>query len=114
MTIYRGGSVDELELKQMLENHIRDQTQKWDEQARLTRELLERTARVETLLQSCPGCQVEIREQGKAIVKAAESAKSAHRRLNGIKTTVSIVALIVSTVIGAIFTVLNFIFRGHG
>lgn len=103
--------MDERELKQMLEHHIRDQTQ-------ISREMLERITRVETkqdsLLQACPTCQNEIKEQGKAIVAVTESSKSAHHRIDGIRTSAGLIATIVGTVIGAVFTMVNFILnRGH-
>ncbi|HWR45798.1 hypothetical protein [Sporomusa sp.] len=100
--------MDEQALKHMLENHIRDQTKISGNCWRITR--------VETkqysLLQTCPTCQAEIREQGKANYQSSESAKSAHHRIDGIYKSAGIVATIVSTVIGTIFTVLNFIFKG--
>ena len=103
--------MDERELKQMLEHHIREQT-------KISREMLERITRVETkqdsLLQSCPTCQNEIREQGKAIVAVTESSKAAHHRIDGIRTSAGLIASIIGTVIGAVFTMINFILnRGH-
>jgi hypothetical protein len=103
--------VDEHEVKQMLEHHIRDQT-------KISREMLERITRVETkqdsLLQACPTCQNEIKEQGKAIVAVTESSKSAHYRIDGIRTSACLIATILGTVIGAVFTMANFVLnRGH-
>jgi hypothetical protein len=80
--------VNESELKQLLENHIRDQTQWREEQNKFSRELLEKQTRTETkldsLLLTCPICQAELREQGKQIVAIDQSAKSAHHRIDGI------------------------------
>ncbi|HML33871.1 hypothetical protein [Sporomusa sphaeroides] len=96
--------MDEQELKQMLENHIRDQT-------KISRELLERITRVETkqdsLLQTCPACQLDIKEQGKAIVKVTESAKAAHHRIDGVYKA----AGLISAGVGLLISLLSFLFN---
>lgn len=88
------------------------------EEKSFEREVLDRLITIETTLKSltvqCPQCQAEIVASGKAIVALESSTKSAHHRIDGIKSTAGLIATIVGTVIGAVFTLVNFIInRGH-
>lgn len=110
--------MNELELKQMLENHIRDQTQWREEQNKFSRELLEKQTRTETkldsLLLTCPICQAEQREQGKQIVAIEQSAKSAHHRIDGIFIFAGILGGLAGTVVNIFAAILSKTGGGHG
>lgn len=83
------------------------------------REVLDRLITIETTLKNltvtCPQCQAELIAHGKTIVALDASTKSSHHRIDGIYKAVGIVATIVSTVIGGLFSFINFILnRGGG
>lgn len=83
------------------------------------REVLDRLIKMETKLDAitiqCPQCQTQIGSHGIALATIDASAKSAHRRIDGvvdgIYKTAGIISAVVGTVIGCIFTLLNFVFH---
>lgn len=85
------------------------------EEKTFEREVLDRLITIETTLRNltvtCPQCQAELIAHGKAIVALDASTKSAHHRITSIYKIAGIVATIVSAVIGAIFTLVNFIIQ---
>ena len=76
-------------------------------------ELRDRLIRMETKLDivagTCPSCQARITALEVAQAEGTASAKSAHHRLDGIKSDVGLLV----TVIGLVFTGLNYI-MSHG
>lgn len=72
-------------------------------------ELRERMTRMETMLQmlagTCPACQTRITALEVAQAETTASAKSAHHRLDNIKTDVGLLV----TILGLVFTALNFV-----
>jgi hypothetical protein len=111
--------VNELELKELLENHIRDQNQWMEEQNKFSRELLEKQTRTETkldsLLLTCPICQAELKEQGKQVVAVEYSAKSAHHRIDGIFILAGAIGGLTGTLVNIFATILSkFSGGGHG
>lgn len=73
------------------------------------REVLGRLIKVETLLQmvasTCPGCQARIQALEIGAAKIDESAKSSHKRINGIYKT----AGAISTAIGLLINGMAFL-----
>lgn len=89
------------------------------EEKSFEREVLDRLITIETTLKSltvqCPRCQDELIAHGKSVVSLDASMKSAHHRIDGIKSAAGVMAAIITTTISVMFTLVNFILnRGHG
>lgn len=88
------------------------------EEKSFEREVLDRLITIETTLKSlsgtCPQCQTELIAHGKEIVALWASTKSSHHRITSIYKVAGIVATIVSSVIGGLFVLINFIIQRGG
>lgn len=71
-------------------------------------EIRERMTRMETMLkvltEACPGCQVSITALKVSLAEVSASARSAHHRLDSIRTDIGLLV----TILGVVFTALNF------
>lgn len=83
------------------------------EEKNFEREVLDRLITIEltlkTLMTTCPQCQSKLAAHGEHLVAVDASTKSAHHRIDGVHKSVGLVA----TIIGVVFTLLNFVMNNH-
>ena len=82
------------------------------------REVLDRLitmeTKIDTIAVQCPQCQSKVGSHAVALATVDASTKSAHHRIDGIYKTVGIASSVIGTVIGFIFTLLNFVLHKGG